>query len=213
MCYHYKITKKVIKIEERFKAIMSVEDKELFEEKTHINGYNHPWLPAISNKEPHLLHLMSWGLIPFWAKDNKIANSTLNAKIETVHQLPSFKNVVNNRCLIPADGFFEWKHLDEKGKNKQCYSIGLENQELFSFAGLYSKWKNPENGREIFTYTILTTEANTLMSEIHNVGLRMPVILKQQEENNYLNGMDLNELSNREDIKLSATPIDSPLKR
>lgn len=213
MCYHYKITKKIIQIEERFKAVMSVEDKENFQERLHINGYNHPNLPVIMNNEPHRLLYMSWGLIPFWAKDSKIANSTLNAKIETINQLPSFKTVVNNRCLIPADGFFEWKHLDEKGKNKQCYSIGLENQDLFSFAGLFSKWKNPENKCEIWTFTILTTEANSTMAEIHNVGLRMPVILKPHEETNYLNGMDFNELVNREQIKLMAFPVESPLKR
>jgi putative SOS response-associated peptidase YedK len=213
MCYHYKITKKIVKLEDRFKAEMSLEDKELFVETKHINGYNHPLLPVITNQEPHQIQRLSWGLIPFWAKDSKISNSTLNAKIETVSQLPSFKNSIQNRCLVLADGFFEWKHLDEKGKNKQCYLIGIPEEAPFAFAGIYSKWKNPSSGQEQITYSILTTEANSFMSEIHNSGLRMPVILKPQEESDYLNGKEFSIFENRNELQLNAIPVESPLKK
>lgn len=213
MCYHYKITKKISKLEERFKAEMTSEDKELYRESTHLNGYNHPLLPVITNQEPHRIQRLSWGLIPFWAKDSKISNSTLNAKIETADQLPSFKHSVQNRCLVLADGFFEWKHLDENGKQKQCYLISLPDNIPFAFAGLFSKWQHPDTGQHFTSYTILTTPANQLMSKIHNSGLRMPVILQAQEESDFINGKELTAFADRDQVPLIATPVDSPLKR
>src|SRR5690606_7300499 len=89
------------------------------------------------------------------------------ARIETLEEKPSFRNSIKNRCLIPATNFYEWKWLDEKGKKKEKFNIGTD-EELFAFAGLYSVWNNPQNGQQMLTYTILTTEANGLMAEIHN---------------------------------------------
>ena len=94
----------------------------------------------------------------------------------------------NQLCLILTNGFYEWKWLDEKGKKKEKFLICIEHNALFSFAGLWSTWINPLNKKIIKTYTILTTQANTLMSEIHNSTKRMPIILTQETENNWLTG-------------------------
>jgi len=107
-----------------------------------------------------------WGLIPHWAKDENIAYSTFNARSETAANKPAFRDAVKHRCcLVPAHGFFEWKR---DGKEKQPYLIRLKGGGLFMFAGLWATWK------DVTSFTIMTTEPNELMEDIHN---RMPVIL------------------------------------
>ena len=126
--------------------------------------------PVVINKERKLLG-MKWGLIPSWAKDEKI--KLINARSETAHEKPSFKNPLKNqRCLIPADGFLEWQ-----GKEKQPHYIQLRDQALFAFAGLWSTRKN-DVGENLNTYTIMTTEANEKLTPIH---ARMPVILRSEQ--------------------------------
>ncbi len=117
------------------------------------------------------ISLAKWGLIPSWAKDAKIGNSLINARAETVAEKPAFRSAFKRgRCCVIADGFYEWKKLD--GKNKQPYFIHMKDDRPFAFAGLSERWKNGEDVVE--SATIVTTEANSLMSEIHD---RMPVIL------------------------------------
>jgi len=132
--------------------------------------------------------MANWGLIPFWAKDDTIKKMTLNSRIETAASKPAFRNSVKNRCLIIADAFYEWQWLDAKGKEKQKYIIKPKDQEIFGFAGFYSEWQNPQNGENIISYTIATTEANELMEEIHNNKKRMPIILKKEDRNEWLKG-------------------------
>ncbi len=115
-----------------------------------------------------------------------VRGNTVAAAIETVTEKPSFRNVVNQRCLVIANGFYEWQWHDTKGKNKSKFEIGKENEELFAFAGLYSIWQNPTTGEEKNTYTIVTTEANPLMAEIHNIKKRMPIILRPEDEQKWL---------------------------
>jgi len=115
----------------------------------------------------------------------------LNARIETLNEKPSFKDVIQNRCLIIADGFYEWQWLTKSGSRKQKYLITLPKEELFAFAGLYSEWTDSE-GAVLNSYTMVTTQANELMSEIHNTKQRMPIILKQEDEQHWLNGEDYN---------------------
>ncbi|MCE5320657.1 MAG: SOS response-associated peptidase [Bacteroidales bacterium] len=146
----------------------------------NYNGFAHPDVIVVANTQPNKLQLMNWGLIPFWAKDRTIQNSTLNAKIETLNEKPSFKYSINNRCLIFADGFFEWQWLDEKGKNKQKYLLALKDESPFAFAGLWNAWSDKSTGEQLKTFTILTTEANKLLSEIHNSKKRMPVIVSNE---------------------------------
>jgi len=123
-------------------------------------------------------HLTSftWGLVPFWAKDPSGGNKLINARGETLHSKPSFRNAFESRrCLIIAAGFFEWR---KGGKIKQPFYIHLASRECFAFAGLHEKWVSPD-GRELRTCTIITTEPNEILKDIHN---RMPVILSQRDE-------------------------------
>jgi putative SOS response-associated peptidase YedK len=119
---------------------------------------------------------MKWGLIPHWAKDAKIGFKTINARSEEVINKPSFRGAYKNkRCLIPATGFYEWHGT---GKTKVPYLFLLRDRKMFSFAGLYDIWIN-EGGRQIYTYTILTTKANGVVEKVHD---RMPVILAKRDE-------------------------------
>jgi putative SOS response-associated peptidase YedK len=128
-------------------------------------------------KEPRRIFTrMRWGLIPSWAKDASFGPKAINAVAETAAEKPAFREPMRRqRCLIPADGFYEWKQSG--GKVKQPYKIEMTEGGVFAFAGLWDRWKDP-SGREIVTCTILTTEANALLKDIHH---RMPVILKPED--------------------------------
>lgn len=194
MCFHSKQSKSAQELQNRFNA--KFENNALFT-PTIYNGFQYPKTPVITNKQPETIQLYSWGLIPFWAKDDSIKKNTLNARMETIHEKPSFRNSVNNRCLVLADGFYEWQWLDEKGKQKQKYELTLPDNELFAFAGLYSEWTDKSTGEIINSYTILTTEANELMSKIHNTKKRMPVIVSADYELTWLNGQELKMQNDR----------------
>jgi putative SOS response-associated peptidase YedK len=117
------------------------------------------------------LSLMRWGLIPSWAKDSSVAVSMINARSETAATKPAFRDALKSRrCLIPADGFYEWQ---KNGKAKQPYCFEVNEGELFAFAGIWDRWKNP-NGNWMKTCSILTTTPNAVTSAVHD---RMPVIL------------------------------------
>ena len=143
-------------------------------------------LPVITQQQSDIVQLYEWGLIPNWAKDDSIQNNTLNARIETLSEKASFKNILHQRCLIISEGFYEWQHLDATGKQKQKYLIHKTNHELFAFGGLYSIWEDPIRGSIRKTYTIVTTEAQGFMREIHNNKLRMPVVLSAEQEGLWL---------------------------
>src|SRR5262245_35683175 len=122
------------------------------------------------------LVLLKWGLIPSWSKDAKIAYKLTNARAETVAEKPSFRSAFKQRrCIIPASGFFEWKR---EAKQKQPFYIHPRDEELFSFAGLWESWHDPE-GEIIESCAVITTEANELMRTIHD---RMPVMLDTEAE-------------------------------
>ena len=114
---------------------------------------------------------MRWGLIPSWAKDMKIGSKTINARSETVAEKPAFRSAIKHRrCLIIADGFYEWQ---PQGKKKQPYYFTMANSEPFAFAGLWENWESPE-GENIVSCSIITTAANETVQPVHD---RMPVIL------------------------------------
>lgn len=120
------------------------------------------------------LSQMRWGLIPYWAKEPGIGKM-INARAEGVAERPAFRDALRSRrCLIPADGFYEWKR---EGKQKLPYCITMANDSMFAFAGLWDRWKSPQ-GKVVESCAILTTEANELLREIHD---RMPVILAPEE--------------------------------
>ena len=128
---------------------------------------------VIANTDgPRHLELFQWGLIPSWAKDAKIGNSLINARAETLAEKPAFRTALKRRrCLVLADGFYEWQKL---GSRKQPQYIQLKDGRPFAFAGLWESWRPAPDAPPLHTCTIITTEPNSLMAEIHN---RMPVIL------------------------------------
>lgn len=127
-------------------------------------------------KEPRrVLTLMRWGLIPIWAKDMSDAAGKINARSETVATLPAFRDAVKSRrCIVPADGFYEWRRA---GGQKQPFCFEVNDGELFAFAGLWERWKNPD-GEWVKSFSILTTAPNAVTSTVHD---RMPVILDRAD--------------------------------
>ena len=144
MCFHSKQTKLALEVENRFKA--TIEKKEILKPAMDINGFDFGINPVITDENPNLIKHFNWGLIPSWSKDEDIKKRTLNARIETIEEKPSFKNSINKRCLVIANGFYEWQWQDSKGKNKIKYEIGIGNEDLFAFAGIYSQWINQSTG-------------------------------------------------------------------
>jgi len=127
----------------------------------------------VRQDDENVLRTFRWGLVPFWAKDPSIGNKMINARSETVDSKPSFKNAFKKRrCLIPADGFYEWK--GPKGSKQPVY-ITLPDGEPFGFAGLWAVWDDKGKAEEpLYTCTIITTDASPPIQDIHH---RMPVIL------------------------------------
>ena len=119
------------------------------------------------------LTVLRWGLIPFWAKDSKMAFNTINAKAETITTSSVYREAMKRRrCLVPSEWFYEWQKVD--ARTKQPYAIGLKDGSMFAFAGLWEAWKDKATGQTLETYTIITTDPNELLEPIHN---RMPVIV------------------------------------
>lgn len=139
--------------------------------------------------DPRKMHFSKWGLIPHWAKDPKIGYKLINARSETLKEKPAFRgSLQKGRCLVPADGFYEWGIVNGR---KIPYRIELKDRKPFSMAGLCSRWKD-ETGKEIDTFTIITTNANETVGTIHN---RMPVIFNREQEIQWLDPlMDLKEI-------------------
>src|SRR5919106_120411 len=132
---------------------------------------------AIPNDEKFAADFFVWGLIPMWAKDPNIGNRLINARAETLAEKPAFRGSLKyKRCLILADGFYEWKSFGAR-KTKTPYFIHMKDRKAFAFAGLWDSWNSPD-GSLIKTCTIITTEPNEVVSMIHN---RMPVILHPRD--------------------------------
>lgn len=133
-------------------------------------------IPIVKDSEKREVELYQWGLVPSWADDPKIGYRMINARSETANEKPSFRAAFKRRrCLILADGFFEWRN-EEKGAQKTPYLFKLKNDAPFTFAGLYEHWQAPEGG-ELHTCTILTCPPNELVKDYHN---RMPVMLGEE---------------------------------
>ena len=123
---------------------------------------------------------MRWGLTPFWARNDKMGSRMINARSETIHMKRSFSSAFrSNRCIIPADGFYEWLNIDGM---RQPIRMSLRSHELFAFAGLWETWENPK-GNDILSCTIVTAPSNDLLRPIHN---RMPFILAPEAETIWL---------------------------
>jgi putative SOS response-associated peptidase YedK len=203
MCGRYTLTADLKKVADRFGAPVPPEWADEKDTATSVGSTQAPSLgPAgAATTRPHLgvtlprfniaptqsvivvsddgqrrLVQMRWGLIPSWAKDPSIGDRMINARAETLAEKPTFRAALKRRrCIIPADGFYEWQKL---GKVKQPVRIVLKSREPFGFAGLWEQWISP-NGEGIFSCTIVTTAANELLKAVHD---RMPVILTRDAE-------------------------------
>lgn len=177
MCGRYSITTPVDGLLQHF----------LFEEMPNLAArYNVaptqevPVVRLESDGRRHL-RLLRWGLIPSWAKDRKIAYKTINARAETVAEKPSFRSAYRKRrCLILADGFYEWR---KEGEGKQPYRIVMADRGPFAMAGLWEFWRDPADQSPVESCTIIVTEANAYLSRLHH---RMPVILAPDDHARWL---------------------------
>ncbi len=175
MCGRYSLTKPIKTLKEHFQAIAVA-----LEHDKHYNIAPSQRVPVIlAGAQGREIHALRWGLIPSWAKDPDMGNRLINARAETVHEKPSFRSSFRKRrCLVPADGFYEWQVRDE-GKFPQY--IRMRTGGLFAFAGLWSEW---DSGQETLrTFTIITTTANRELESIHH---RMPVILLPEQYDGWM---------------------------
>lgn len=186
MCFFMAQNQPKQKVEKRFNAI--VDDSSNFLQSDYIVGFEYLNVPVILDKTPEIISTnYHWGLVPKWSNDIDFRKNTLNARIETIDEKPSFRNITSNRCLVIASSFFEWRWLDEKGKQKEKYQIHNSEKESFAFAGLYDTWIDKTNGKEYKSFSIVTTEADQQMKYIHNHKGRMPIMLNIGDESSWLN--------------------------
>jgi len=178
MCGRYSQTKTDgKKLKERFKL------KKIPKLEAQYNIAPSQPVAAILNTRPDELVFARWGLVPSWADAINTNYPMINARAETLLEKPAYKGLVGHkRCLIIADSFYEWK---KTGKDREPYRILLKNEGSFAFAGLWDCWE--KDGDELYSCTIITTSANDLVREIHD---RMPVILPESRENDWLVAAD-----------------------
>ncbi len=178
MCGRYRLSRRKQIVTEYFDV---PEDDEDWTPRYNIA----PTQPVpVIRKTPNQLREMvflRWGLIPSWATEPSIGAKTINARAETVSTTASFRDAFRSqRCLIPADGFYEWQR---NGKTRQPYCFEVNEGQLFAFAGLWDRWIDPQ-GRAVESCTILTTAPNKMLSDLHD---RMPVILPLEKYDAWLN--------------------------
>lgn len=169
MCGRYALYGPISRIREQFDA--KVDELEF---EARYNAAPTQWLPVIRQRPDgeRVVHLLRWGLVPSWAKDESIGNRLINARAETVADKPSFRAAYRKRrCIVPVNGFYEWKALS---RGKRPYYIHAVDDVLLGLAGLWEHWSRPDDGARIDTFAILTTDANAVMQPLHD---RMPVIL------------------------------------
>lgn len=175
MCGRYSLSKSKIELEERFQAEM------LPDFKPRYNIAPTQLVPVITSQSPKGFSFFYWGITPDFGKNKPVAQKLINARAESVNDKVSFKSSFEKRrCLIPADGFYEWKKLGKK--TKIPYRFTLREDELFAFAGIWEEYETV-SGEIQHTFLILTTSPNEIVSEIHD---RMPVILNRQMEKKWL---------------------------
>ncbi len=179
MCGRFTLATDLDEIIDRFEIGVSI----------GIDQYQHRYniapsqqvLSVVNDGTQNRLGYLRWGLVPSWSKELSIGHKMINARSETITEKPSFKHAVQKRrCLVIADGFYEWKK-DEKVK--QPMMIRLKDNAPFAMAGIWERWVSPTN-QEIFTCSVITTKPNKLMELIHD---RMPVILRREDEKTWLN--------------------------
>jgi putative SOS response-associated peptidase YedK len=183
MCFHLSLWRDVRYLEKRFGARFIEPGYEPF---YHLAAFSMPAHPVITDNDPDIIQMLEWGLIPHWARTveqaNDIRKGTFNARSDTIFSKPSFRSsILGRRCLVLADGFYEWREFQSK---KYPYYIRLKDREAFSLAGIWDTWSSGEISKT--TFSIITTDANPMMAQIHNTKKRMPVILRREDERRWL---------------------------
>lgn len=166
------------------------------------NGFDPKYMPVTIDKEPRIVGNAIWGLVPHWvdtsAQAKEIVKSTLNARNDKIFERPSYKNYIGSqRCLVWASGFYEhrWNDPDKKTSKKTPYFIYRKDKQPLSFGGVYSFWERPDNGQILKTFSIITTEANELMADIHNSKKRMPFIVDEALRATWLGDLSKEEIA------------------
>ena len=181
MCGRYKVTPgEFADLKVRF----DLEEIPLFKPRYNIAPTQQA--PVIANLNgANRVELFQWGLVPSWAKDISIGNRMINARAETLAAKSTFKRLLNNRrCLVLADGFYEWR---KEGKGKVPMLFKLKSGEPFVLAGVWDVWRKPD-GETLRTYTIVTTEPNKMLAPVHN---RMPAMLSDDDALDWLSGREI----------------------
>lgn len=204
MCYKY-ATPKLKDLLAHLEGMSPYEIEDYFEYYL-ADGFVTQFMPITTTENNRKIEKAIWGLVPDWILDSKEAKEwsimTLNAKSETVFEKASFKKYIGSqRCLIWASGFFEHRWDDAKGKSKTPFFIYMPNYEPFTMGGVYSEWVRPDTGEILKTFSIITTEANQLLSEIHNNKKRMPLIITADKREAWLSDL------NNEQIKELMQPL------
>lgn len=186
MCGRYSISKKAREIGEHFHVTIPEQYQ-----GEHFNAAPTQPLPVISMNQPATLQLFRWGLLATWTSQTGQSPLIINARAESLAEKKMFSSLLSkNRCIIPADGFYEW---EKKGKARQPWRFTVKNEPLFAFAGLFNRVTSPE-GMQMPAFTIITTQANEMVKNLHS---RMPVILNRQAQQAWLKepyGEKLHEL-------------------
>lgn len=186
MCGRVFTTSSPERLIEAFGVRPNASDREVLRELLpRHNGAPGQWFPVIVRDEEYAdqakFELMRWGLIPYWEKDPKSGRRPIMARAETVARLPSFRYAyARQRCLIPVDGFFEWRSTFPP---RRPYAVAMKDRTPFAIAGIWERWRHPETGETIRTFCVITTVANELMRLIHE---RMPVIIAPQDYTRWL---------------------------
>jgi putative SOS response-associated peptidase YedK len=196
MCFTVNVNLVKEELENRYGATLI--DPEKYRPSYYYQAFALPSLPVICSDNPSYIKLLTWGLIPSFTKDSDQADiirfKTFNARAESLETKRSFSSVTSKRCIIPVKGFYEWQHV---GKDKIPWYIYHPENEALSIAGLYDDWTETTTGEVLSTFSIITTEANDLMANIHNSGKRMPVILDYTSEKKWIDtSLPLNEALN-----------------
>ena len=197
MCFSVNVNLIKEELENRYGANLIDPDK--YRPSYYYHAFGLPEMPAICSVSPDKIGLLKWGLIPSWTKNvtdaNVIRYKTFNARAESIDTKPSFSaSFKSKRCLIPVKGFFEWQH---SGKDKIPWYIYHYENEIISLAGIYDEWTADDTGEVIASFSVITTDANEMMAEIHNSARRMPVILDKSSEARWI------DTSSTSDIALS----------
>jgi len=174
MCGRYRLTAKERYLRDHF----GLDDDPTWTPRWNISPTQQaPIIRQHPKEARRTFSLARWGLIPYWAKDRSAGAKAINAMSESAAEKPTFREAMKQRrCLVPVDAFYEWKKFGPK--DKQPYSIALQDESTFAFAGLWERWRDPADKSVVETFTILTTEPNSLVADVHN---RMPVIISADD--------------------------------